>query len=477
MGKEIELKRTKIGELTEKDVGRIVKVCGWADTIREHGKLIFIDVRDISGILQTVAFAGNKDVFGKAKQISKESCIELIGKVQARPKGTINDHIPTGKIELGIDKIEILNLCPPLPFELDLKNVGEEIRLKYRYLDLRRKEMQRNLLARSKLMKSIREYMDSKGFNEFETPMLVKSTPGGARNYLVPSRLEAGKFWALPESPQLFKQLLMVAGFEKYYQIARCMRDEDLRSDRQPEFTQLDVEMSFPTQDDILNLIEGLLKKIWKDVLDVDIKIPFPRMTYKDAMAKYGNDRPDIRKDKTNPKEYAFLWVVDFPLFQYDKENKKYVANHHPFTSPNMEDFKKNPETARSWGYDVVLNGVEIGGGSIRIHNQEIQQKVFEILQISKEDQEKKFKFLLDALKFGAPPHGGIALGLDRLMQLILNTDSIRDVIAFPKNSDGKEVMLGAPSEVTEQQLKELKIKVDLPKKEEKPKKEVKKKK
>ncbi|OGJ05700.1 hypothetical protein A2387_00735 [Candidatus Nomurabacteria bacterium RIFOXYB1_FULL_36_10] len=317
-------------------------------------------------------------------------------------------------------------------------------------------------------MKAIREYMDLNGFNEFETPMLVKSTPGGARNYLVPSRLDAGKFWALPESPQLFKQLLMVAGFEKYYQIARCLRDEDLRSDRQPEFTQLDVEMSFVNQEDVIKLMEGLLKKIWKDVLNVDVKTPFPRMTYKEAMEKHGNDRPDIRKDKSNPKEFAFLWVVDFPLFQYDKENKKHVANHHPFTSPNMEDFKKNPETARSWGYDIVLNGVEIGGGSIRIHNSEVQQKVFEILQISKEDQERKFKFLLDALKFGAPPHGGIALGLDRLMQLLLNTESIRDVIAFPKNTEGKEVMLNAPSEVTEQQLKDLKIKVDNPKKEDK---------
>src|SRR3989339_283511 len=464
----MDMQRTTIGNLTEKDIGKEVKIQGWADTIREHGKLIFMDIRDISGILQSVAFAGNKDVFAIAKTISKESCVEMHGKVQARPKGTINENIPTGKIELGIDKIEILNSCPPLPFELDLKNVGEEVRLKYRYLDLRRKEMQNNLLARSKLMKAIREYMDLNGFNEFETPMLVKSTPGGARNYLVPSRLDAGKFWALPESPQLFKQLLMVAGFEKYYQIARCLRDEDLRSDRQPEFTQLDVEMSFVNQEDVIKLMEGLLKKIWKDVLNVDVKTPFPRMTYKEAMEKHGNDRPDIRKDKSNPKEFAFLWVVDFPLFQYDKENKKHVANHHPFTSPNMEDFKKNPETARSWGYDIVLNGVEIGGGSIRIHNSEVQQKVFEILQISKEDQERKFKFLLDALKFGAPPHGGIALGLDRLMQLLLNTESIRDVIAFPKNTEGKEVMLNAPSEVTEQQLKDLKIKVDNPKKEDK---------
>lgn len=465
----IKMERSHIGTLNESLDKKKVKVQGWVDTIREHGKLIFFDVRDISGILQTVVSAkGNPAVFDVAKTLTKESCVEIEGGIGLRPKGTINDHIPTGKIELQMDKLIVLNLCPPLPFELDAKDLGEEVRLKYRYLDLRRKDMQKNMFARSKLLKSIREYMDSKGFNEFETPMLVKHTPGGARNYLVPSRFEAGKFWALPESPQLFKQLLMVAGMEKYYQIARCLRDEDLRKDRQPEFTQLDIEMSFPTQEDILFLIEGLLKKIWKDVLNIDIKIPFQRMTYDKAMKEYGIDRPDLRKDKNNPNEYAFLWVIDFPLFQYDKESKSHVANHHPFTSPNMEDFKKDPYTARSIAYDIVLNGVEIGGGSVRIHNSEVQQKVFEILKISKEDQERKFKFLLDALKFGAPPHGGIALGLDRLMQLLLNTESIRDVIAFPKNSDGKEVMLGAPSEATEQQLKELHLKVDVPKKEEK---------
>lgn len=469
----VDLQRTNIGDLNEGLVKKKVKLMGWVNTIRAHGKMIFFDLRDLSGLAQTVVFGSNKENFEKAKSLLKESCVEIIGEVNLRPKGTENNDLPTGKVEVCIDSLEILNHCPPLPFELDLTDLNEEVRLKYRFLDLRRKEMQKNLLTRSKLNKTIRNYMDSKGFNEFETPMLVKSTPGGARNYIVPSRLEAGKFWALPESPQLFKQLLMVAGFEKYYQIARCLRDEDLRKDRQPEFTQLDVEMSFVNQEDILNLMEGLLKKIWKEVLNVDIQTPFPRMTYADAMKNYGNDRPDIRKDKSNPKEYAFLWVVDFPLFQYSEESKSYVANHHPFTSPNMEDFKKNPHTARSVAYDIVLNGVEIGGGSIRIHNQEIQQKVFEILQISKEDQEKKFKFLLDALKFGAPPHGGIALGLDRLMQLMLNTESIRESIAFPKNSEGKEMMLGAPSEVTPQQLKELRIKVDVPEK----KKDVKKKK
>lgn len=462
------MERMHIGQLNESQVGQQVQIKGWVDTVREHGKLIFLDVRDLSGIAQCVTFIKNES-FAEAKKLTPESCIEITGKVGLRPKGTENVHIPTGKVEVQIEELKIYNFCPALPFNISSIDTGEDVRLKYRYLDLRRPQMQRNLLMRAKLMKSIREYMDSKEFNEVETPMLVKSTPGGARNYLVPSRIEAGKFWALPESPQLFKQLLMVGGMEKYYQIARCLRDEDLRKDRQPEFTQLDIEMSFPTQEEIINLIEGLLKKLWKDLLNVDIPTPFKRMTYKEAMEKHNIDRPDLRKDKSNPNEYAFLWVIDFPLFQYDKETKTYVSNHHPFTSPNMEDFAKNPETARSVAYDIVLNGIELGGGSLRIHEQEVQQKVFEILQISKEDQEKKFKFLLEALKFGAPPHGGIALGLDRLIMMMLNAESIRDVIAFPKNNEGREIMLEAPSEVTEQQLKELRIKIELP-----PKKEVK---
>ncbi len=459
------MQRIHIGSLNEGDKGKEVLIKGWVDTVREHGKLIFMDVRDISGFVQTVVSAKESpEVFAIAKGLTKESSIAIKGIVGVRPKGTENEKIATGKVELSIKHLEVYTLCPSLPFELDKQDIGEDLRLKYRFLDLRRKEMQKNLFARAQVLKIMREYFNEKGFHEFETPMLVKYTPGGARNYLVPSRIEAGKFWALPESPQLFKQLLMVGGMEKYYQIARCLRDEDLRKDRQPEFTQLDVEMSFVDQNEILELMEGILKKIWKEVLNVEIKTPFPRMTYQEAMEKHGCDRPDMRKDKSNPHEYAFLWVVDFPLFQYSNESKKYVASHHPFTSPNMEDFKKNPQTARSWAYDVVLNGVEIGGGSIRIHDQHIQQKVFEILEISKEEQQTRFKFLLDALKFGAPPHGGIALGIDRLMQLMLNTESIRECLAFPKNSDGRDVMLEAPSDVTNEQLKDLHIKIEFPK-------------
>ncbi len=456
-------KRIHVSTLTEKAVGNTVHVQGWVDTIREHGKLIFFDIRDISGILQCVISAKNKDLFEQAKKLTKESSIWLTGTIALRPKNTINDKISTGTIEMSVTHLDIYNLCPALPFELDNTEVGEDTRLKYRYLDLRRKNMQHNLLFRSKLMKSLRDYMYSQGFNEFETPMLAKSTPEGSRDYVVPSRVHAGKFYALPQSPQLFKQLFMVAGMEKYFQIARCMRDEDLRSDRQPEFTQLDVEMSFIDKEVVISLIEGLIKKLWKELLNEDIKTPFKRMSYADSMKKYNSDKPDLRKE--TGEKYAFLWVVDFPAFEYSEEDKRYVSCHHPFTMPNMQDFVKDKHKARSEAYDIVLNGVEIGGGSIRIHDPKIQEKVFEVLSLSKEEQREKFGFLLDALSFGAPPHGGIALGLDRILQLMLGVESIREVIAFPKNSDAKDVMLDSPSELTKKQLDEAHIKVEIPKK------------
>src|SRR3989344_1258622 len=460
-------KRTHIGTLNEKDAAKIVKIQGWVDTVREHGKLIFLDIRDVSGIMQTVVSAKeNPGVFETAKKLTKESCIEMHGSIGLRPKGTINENIPTGKVELQIKELVVLNTCPPMPFELDGKDIGEEVRLKYRYLDLRRNNMKHNMIFRSKLMKAIRDYMYSQGFNEFETPMLAKSTPEGSRDYVVPSRVHAGKFYALPQSPQLFKQLFMVAGMEKYFQIARCMRDEDLRSDRQPEFTQLDVEMSFTDKEEIIFLMEGLIQKLWKELLNVDISVPFKRITYADSMKKYNSDKPDLRKE--NGEKYAFLWVVDFPSFEYSEEYKKYVSPHHPFTMPNMADFAKDKFKARSETYDIVLNGVEIGGGRIRIHDFKIQEKVFEVFSISKEEQREKFGFLLDALSYGAPPHGGIALGLDRILQLMLEVESIREVIAFPKNSDARDVMLDSPSELGKKQLDEAHIKLDLPKKVEK---------
>jgi aspartyl-tRNA synthetase len=461
------MERIQIKDLP-KNEGKKVEIKGWVETIREHGKISFLEIRDITGTVQTVVTAKDTENFDTSKSLTKESCIRIAGKVNPRPKGTENKNSSAGGVEIKIEELEILNACPALPFDLENKDTNEEIRLKYRYLDLRRPEMQNNLVLRSKIIRIIREMLYEEGFNEFETPMLAKSTPEGARDYIVPSRTQPGKFFALPQSPQLFKQLLMVAGFEKYFQIARCMRDEDLRSDRQPEFTQLDIEMSFITQEDIINLTEKILKKIWKEILNVDLKLPFKRLTYEESMKKYNIDRPDLRKNKDDPNEFAFCWVVDFPAFEYSKEDKRLVSIHHPFTHPDMKSFKKDPKTAKSLAYDIVLNGTEIGGGSIRIHDEKIQSEVFNALGISEKEQREKFGFLLDALKFGAPPHGGIAWGLDRLVQIILGVDSIREVIAFPKNKEAKDLMLDAPSALSDKQVKDVHIKLDVPKKKKK---------
>jgi aspartyl-tRNA synthetase len=446
--------------------GKNVEIKGWIDTIREHGKIIFLEIRDLTGTVQTVITSKNQK-FEEIKHISKESCVHVKGIVSKRPEGTENKNSPAGNVEIKIEEINIINKCPPLPFDLENKDTSEEVRLKYRYLDLRRPQMQKNLILRSKIIRIIRDTLYEEGFNEFDTPILAKSTPEGARDYVVPSRTQPGKFFALPQSPQLFKQLLMVAGFERYFQIAKCMRDEDLRSDRQPEFTQLDIEMSFITQEDIINLTEKLLKKIWKEIFNIELQTPFQRITYDEAMAKYGIDRPDLRKNKDDKNEFAFCWVVDFPAFEYSKENQKYVATHHPFTHPEMNSLEKDPKNAKSIAYDIVLNGTEIGGGSIRIHDEKIQSKVFEFLGIGEKEQEEKFGFLLDALKYGAPPHGGIAWGLDRLIQIITGADSIREVIAFPKNKEARDLMLDAPSGLSDKQLKDVHIKLDLPKKKE----------
>ncbi len=449
------LRSHNIGEVSEKLAGKKVTLCGWVDTVREHGAVIFIDLRDRYGKIQTVIHK-KKETFGDAKKLTMESCIQLKGEVKLRPKGTENKDISSGKVEISIDEIEIFNLAPPLPFEINDKDLNEETRLKYRFLDLRSDRMQRNMILKGEALKAVRDFFYNEKFVEIETPILAKSTPEGARDYLVPSRNYSGKFYALPQSPQLFKQLSQIGGFDRYIQIARCFRDEDLRSDRQPEFTQIDVEMSFVEQEDIINLIEKMVQHVFKKTLDVDVKIPFNRMSYDEAMKKYKTDRPDLRLE--TKEKYAFTWVLDFPMFEYNKDEKRYSATHHPFTMPI--DLKKDKEKAKSYAYDLVLNGTEIGGGSIRIHNADLQQKVFDILKISKKEAENKFGFLLKALNFGAPPHGGIAFGFDRLAQLLTGEDSIRDVITFPKNKEAKDVMLDSPSEISDRQLKEAHISV-----------------
>ena len=455
--------KTEIASLTE-SVDEEIKFEGWIDSIRDHGKVIFLDVRDRSGIVQVVAF--NKDVLSIATKLNPEDLVSITGVVQKRPDKLVNTHLATGTIEIGASKIEIISNSAPLPFEVNqnTESISELLRFKYRYLDLRSERMKNNLMFRHKLNHYFRNALEAHGFWEIETPSLTKGTPEGAREYIVPSRQQEGKFFVLPQSPQQFKQLLMVGGIEKYYQIARCFRDEDQRGDRQPEFTQLDIEMSFITQEDILELIESMVIGLVKEVFP-DKKIastPFPRITYKESMEKYNSDKPDIRQDKNNQDELAFLWVVDFPMFEYSDNEKKYIANHHPFTRPLDEDIPlltEKPETARAAAYDLVLNGSEIGGGSIRIHEEELQKKIFEILGLSKEEAETRFGHMLTAFTFSPPPHGGFAFGIDRLLTILLNQKSIREVIAFPKTGDAKDPLTGAPDFVSETTLREAHIK------------------
>ena len=458
------------GQLRKNDANKEVTLSGWIDTIRSHGGVAFIDIRDRYGKTQVVFVKSNKD-FESIKNLSIESSISVKGKVQLRKAETENKDWETGEVELFGEKITIFNKSPPLPFEINDPKVNEEVKLKWRYLDLRNSKLRGNLLLRNKIYKAIHDFMEKQEFIYVDTPILAKSTPEGARDYLVPSRVNPGQFYALPQSPQLFKQLLMVSGFDKYYQIARCFRDEDLRADRQPEFTQLDIEMSFIEVEDLLALMEQLWKYVFKQALNIEIKTPFPRMSYDEAIKKYNSDKPDIRKNKNDPGEFAFLWVLDFPMFEYNEEDKRWYAMHHPFTSPKDGSDYSKPGTIKAKAYDLVLNGTELGGGSIRIHDSVMQQKVFDILGINKEEAKEKFGFLLDALSHGAPPHGGIAFGLDRATALMCAVESIRDVIAFPKNKAAQDVMLDAPSTTSEKQLKEAHIKIDLPKKQEKAKK------
>ena len=443
------------GELSKTNAQETVTLAGWVDSVRISGKIGFLDIRDRYGKTQVFL---NKELAHENRNLNREDVIQITGVVQARPENQVKGA-GTGEIELSATKIKILKEVPALPIELDESiESSEENRLKYRYIDLRRPSMQQSLELRHKITFAIREFLDSQNFLDIETPILGKSTPEGARDYLVPSRTFKGKFFALPQSPQVYKQLLMVSGMDKYFQIARCFRDEDLRADRQPEFTQLDMEMSFVEEDDIYSLIEKLMQHVWKKVLNKDIRVPFPRLTYKEVMEKYNTDKPDLRKE--NNEEFSFLWVTEFPMFEFNEEENRYVSVHHPFTSPNMADIEflhNDKAKVRSRGYDLVLNGFEIGGGSIRISDDTLQKDVFSALGLSDKEAQEKFGFLLDALKF-APPHGGIAFGLDRWAMIMANRDNIREVIAFPKNKEAKDLMMDAPSNVADVQLQDLHI-------------------
>ena len=577
------------GKVDESFIGKEVVVSGWVHSRRDHGGVIFIDLRDREGLVQIVFQPEKKEIFAQAEHLRSEYVLSVKGLVRNRPEGTVNPNMFTGKVEIVVNELEIINTSPVLPLEVDdYKETSEEIRLKYRYLDLRRPSFQKNFILRHKISQTIREYLNKEGFLEIETPFLTKSTPEGARDFLVPARLAHGCFYALPLSPQIFKQILMVAGFDKYYQIARCFRDEDLRADRQLEFTQVDMEMSFIDEQDIMTIVEQMLAKIFKDVLGKEIQTPFLRMPYDEAMLRFGSDKPDTRfameiKDFTkelancgfgvfknviakgnvvrglcitggakfsrseidgltkfvgefgakglawmkitangaesnivkfftkeeidtiinkleakdgdlvvfladevdivaqglgalrlkmgkqldliDKNKFNFLWVVDFPLFAWDKEEKRWVANHHPFTAVKDEDVDKLTQEkagqAKARAYDVILNGVELGGGSIRIHKSDMQSKVFNLLNITEESAKEKFGFLLDALTYGAPPHGGLAIGFDRLCALLIGEESIREVIAFPKTQKAICPLSNAPAEVAEKQLRELGIKIN----------------
>ncbi len=438
-------------------------LCGWVQARRDHGKLIFLDLRDRAGITQVVCNPGRQPAAHQvAVGVRSEYVLAITGAVGQRPKGTENPDIPTGQVEIAAEAIEILNPSKALPFEIqDTIDTSEEVRLAHRYLDLRRPMMFERLRLRHQLILEARKFLDQEGFLEIETPMLTKSTPEGARDYLVPSRLNPGMFFALPQSPQLFKQVLMVSGMERYFQVARCFRDEDLRADRQPEFTQLDLEMSFIEEGDIMGLIERLLASVFESVLKQPLSIPFPRMSYREAQERYRSDKPDIRSEQTGP--YAFLWVTEFPLVNYNETERRWDAEHHPFTSPHPDDMaylESDPKRVRARAYDLVVNGVELGSGSIRIHQREAQEAVFRLIGMDAATAQERFGFLLEAFEYGAPPHGGIALGLDRLTAMITGSESIRDVVAFPKTQKAACPLSGAPSLVRPEQLEELGLSV-----------------
>ena len=483
------MERTYIKDLKPL-AGQKALIKGWISVRRDQGKLVFLDIRDMSGSVQGVVLPSEELATAVAKELRSEYVVAISGNVYARPEKNINPDVMNGDIELQIEAIEILNRSETPPFEITNDTIGidEEVRLKHRYLDLRTERMTRVIRARDRIVFFFRQYMHDQGFIEVETPIMMRGTPEGSREYVVPSRLDKGRFYVLPQSPQQFKQLLMVAGFEKYFQIARCMRDEDTRGDRQPEFTQLDYEMSFVTQEDVLQYTEAmfinLVTELYPDPSFASpshkateerskgygghgkkiTTIPFPRLTFAESMEKYGTDKPDLRENKEDPNELAFTWIVDFPMFEKDSEGNIQAA-HHPFCSVNPEDKEKfmageDLMSIRANSYDLVLNGYELSSGSIRIHEAEMQQQVFNLLGISEAEQRAKFGHMLDAFKFGAPPHGGFAPGIDRIVMLLENQPNIREVIAFPKTGEGRDLMMNAPSEVSPKQLEELGIMV-----------------
>ncbi len=446
---------------TTNHIGTTVTVRGWIHSIRDMGKITFIDLRDHTGLLQVV-IADSVTM----PRLGIEYVIEVTGEVKERGERFRNPKLATGTVELGAASVVVLNEAVELPFEVkkDTLNINEELRLKYRYLDMRSERMTTNLRLRHRIIKFLRDFMDGQGFIEVETPMLTKGTPEGSREFLVPSRLHPEEFYVLPQSPQQFKQLLMVGGIGRYFQIARCMRDEDQRGDRQPEFTQLDIEASFVNQEDIIALNEAMMTELIKTQFpDKKIsELPFPRLTYAESMKKYSTDKPDLRRDKDDPNELAFVWIIDFPMFEINTGSSKVDAVHHPFTAPLAADaglLESKPMDVRADAYDIVLNGYEIGGGSIRIHDAALQNRVFELLGIGKKDIQERFGHMLEAFTFGAPPHGGIAYGLDRLVMILANEPNIREVMAFPKTGDARDPLTGAPGAVTELALTEAHIK------------------